>query len=110
MAVDDPTTIDFVSTKDGVVTLSVADHLDWSDQDTHLARLQDKLNTYAEFINSGELVEKFPESADRRPLIKVHFVHSPTAAAKDFLAKAASAVEAEGISFSYDTLPAPPNA
>jgi len=110
MAVQDRNIIDIVSTKDGTVTLSVADHLDWADERAHLERLQDKLNCYAEFINSGEFVEKFPEAADRRPLIKIHFVHPPTAAARDFLSKAASAIESEGISFSYDTLPGTPNA
>jgi hypothetical protein len=110
MAVDDPTSIDFVSTKDGVVTLSVADHLDWTDEHAHLSRLQEKLNTYVAFIDSGELVDKFPEAADHSPLIEVHFVHPPTAAAKDFLLKATSTIHSEGISFSYETLSASPNA
>jgi hypothetical protein len=110
MAIDERNIIDIVSTKDGTVALSVADHLDWADESAHLERLQDKLNCYAEFINSGEFVDKFPQAADQRPLIKIHFVHPPTAAARDFLSKAASVIEAEGISFSYDTLPATRNA
>jgi hypothetical protein len=110
MAIDDPHSVDFVSTAGGTVTLSIADHLDWADEPHHLWCLQEKLNCYAIFINSGELVDKFPEAADQRPLIKVHFVHPPTNTARDFLSKAASAIEAEGISFSYDTLPATPNA
>jgi hypothetical protein len=40
----------------------------------------------------------------------VHFVHPPTAAAKDFLLKATSTIHSEGISFSYETLSASPNA
>jgi hypothetical protein len=71
MAVDERGIIDFVSAgKDGTVTLSVADHLSWADEQQHLYRLQEKLNRYMDFINNGELAEKFPEVADLRPLIK----------------------------------------
>jgi len=60
MAGDKPNIIDLVTTKDGTVTLNVADYLDWVDERGHLERLQDKLNSYGEFIKSGEFVEKFP--------------------------------------------------
>jgi hypothetical protein len=107
MAVDERNIIDFVSAgKDGTVTLSIADHLSWDDEQQHLYQLQEKLNRYMDFINSGELAEKFPEAADLRPIIKVHFVHPPTAAAKEVLSKAASLIEAERVSFTFDTLPA----
>jgi hypothetical protein len=106
MAVDERNVIDFVSTgKDGTVTLSIADHLSWADEPQHLYQLQEKLNRYMDFVNSGELAEKFPEAADLRSVIKVHFVHPPTSSAKEFLSKVASLVEAEAVSFAYDTLP-----
>jgi hypothetical protein len=110
MAVDQPNSIDLVTTGDGVVTLSVADHLDWANEYWHVEQLQAKLNCYLEFIDSGELVDKFPEAGDQRPCITVHFVYSPTAAARDFLLATASTIEAQGIGFSYDVLPAKPNA
>jgi hypothetical protein len=107
MAVHESNIIDFVSSgKDGTVTLSVADHLAWEDEPDHLYQLQEKLNCYMKFINNGELAEKFPEAADLRPLIKVHFIHPPTATAKEFLSKVNSLIEAEGVSFTYDILPA----
>lgn len=102
MAVDERNIIDFVSTgKDGTVTLSIADHLAWDDEQEHLYHLQEKLNRYMDFINSGELAEKFPEAADLRPVIRVHFVHPPTPAAKEFLSKVTALIEAEAVSFTY---------
>src|SRR5258708_40148109 len=88
MSVSDTDLIDFVSEKDGRVTLSVADHLTWDEEGAHLVQLQDKLNRYCDFINSGELADKFPKLADARPLIRVHFVHAPSSAAERFLSLA----------------------
>ena len=106
MAVDERNVIDFVSTgKDGTVTLSIADHLSWDDEQQPLYQLQEKLNRYTEFIDSGELAEKLPEAADLRPVIRVHFVHPPTPAAQEFLSTATSLIESEAVSFTYDTLP-----
>ncbi len=101
MSVSDTDLIDFVSEKDGRVTLSVADHLTWDEEGAHLVQLQDKLNRYCDFINSGELADKFPKLADARPLIRVHFVHAPSSAAERFLALAADSIREEGIDFAY---------
>jgi hypothetical protein len=105
MSVEEKDIIDLVSTKDNVVTLSIADHLTWDDEQQHLAHLQDELNRYLDFINSGELVDKFPETADHRPVVCVHFVHSPTETAQQFLEKASASIEAEGVGFTHTMLP-----
>jgi len=105
MSVEEKDIIDFVSTKDNAVTLSIADHLSWDDEQDHLARLQDKLNCYLDFINSGELVDKFPKAADHKPFVCVHFVHSPTKTAKQFLEKASASIEAQSVGFTYTMLP-----
>jgi hypothetical protein len=109
MSVGEKDIIDFVSTKDDVVTLSIADHLSWDDERSHLAQLQDKLNRYLDFINSGELVDKFPEAADHRPLVRVYFLHPPTKTAHEFLDKASTSIEAEGVGFTHTMLPPPEN-
>lgn len=105
MAVHERDIIDFVSSKDRCVTLGVADQLTWDDEADHLAQLQAKLNRYMDFIDGGELVDKFPETAHFRPLIRVHFVHAPTPSAEAFLVRTRSAIEAEGVGFSYSQLP-----
>jgi hypothetical protein len=106
MSVEQTDIIDFVSTAEGgTVALSVSDHLSWADERSHLTQLQDKLNRYLDFINSGELVDKFPETADLRPVVRVYFVHAPTETAQEFLDKTAASIEAEGVGFTHTVLP-----
>jgi hypothetical protein len=105
MSIEEANIIDFVGTKDDSVTLAVSDHPSWIDERHHLAQLQDKLNRYLDFINSGELVDKFPETADHRPVVHVYFVHARTQTAQDFLAKTTASIEAEGVGFTYSVLP-----
>ena len=108
MAVDEPNSIDFVSTAaDRTVTLSVSDHLPWSAETEHLTQLEAKLNRYMDFINSGELVDKFPDTADHRPFIRIHFMHAPTPAAELFLVRASAAIEQEGVGFTYGLISTP---
>lgn len=61
MSVENPNVIDIIHTdKDGGhVTLTVTDHLEWGDGE-HLLKLQDKLNKYLAFVESGEIFEKYP--------------------------------------------------
>jgi len=49
--------IDIIGTRQGsnVVKLVVSDHLDWEDAERHSALLQEKINTYIAFIESGQL-------------------------------------------------------
>ena len=65
MAVDDPNCIDIIATRPGSneVRLVIADHLDWSDAAAHWALLQEKLNGYVGFIESGQFSQ-----AAHRPL------------------------------------------
>jgi hypothetical protein len=51
----------------GSVVLSVLDSWDWSDEHGHLLALQDKLNSYFEFIESSQIYEAYP-TANGRPL------------------------------------------
>jgi hypothetical protein len=50
----------------GHVSLTVVDDLDWSDEQKHLLLLQEKLNTYLAFIESGEVFERLVEEVGRR--------------------------------------------
>lgn len=63
MSVDETNKIDSVAVaKDNSsVTLAISDHLDWEEEGEHLLLLQEKLNTYLYFAESGKLLENFPE-------------------------------------------------
>ena len=69
MTIEQTDAVDFLTLENetGVALLTVSDHLDWSENETcHLVLLQDKLNAYLRFIESGEIARKFPESIGRR--------------------------------------------
>jgi len=41
--------------------LGIADHLTWDDFNEHLRELTMKVDTYVQFVNSGQLREKYPQ-------------------------------------------------
>ena len=45
----------------GDIVLSILDSWDWDDEGGHLAALQAKLNSYFDFVESGEVFEALPE-------------------------------------------------
>jgi len=63
-------------TKECVLTIS--DHLDWSADTDHYLLLQEKINTYLAFIDSGEILEAFPNAKDKKIRIDVVFKYEPT--------------------------------
>lgn len=58
-----------VEASSGKVVLTISDHLDWGDETRHLTLLQDKLNAYVRFVESGELELTYPEAKGRTPVI-----------------------------------------
>lgn len=84
MSVDEPNVIDITAfDKESRETLLViADHLPWliADPDPlytkvdHLRMLQAKVYRYVDFIDSGELLQTFPQSAGTAPVILIKFL------------------------------------
>jgi hypothetical protein len=73
MSVSETKTVDVIGIDkaSGEVVLTISDHLDWEDVTAHLLQLQEKLNTYLAFIESGEMLESYPKSAGRRARIEI---------------------------------------
>ena len=105
MAVDQTKVIDIVS-KDqtGNFVLTICDHLDWHDTTEHLLVLQEKINAYLAFLDSGEIYEKYPDARGHEKEIEAMFVRAPNSEALLFLSSAKSIVEEAGYSFRYDRL------
>lgn len=105
MGVETADTIDLigVDNQTGRVVLTITDHLPW-DSDEHLAVLQDKLNAYLRFVESGELLQKYSDARGRKPEISIVFKHPPTAVAKDFLGKVSRILDGAGVAFRHETL------
>lgn len=73
MSLDRPSVVDAVGTDkaDGDVVLSVIDDLDWDEEPQHLAALQQKLNAYFGFVESGQIYEAYPDAIGRRLRIDI---------------------------------------
>jgi hypothetical protein len=69
------------------VFLSIVDSLFWDDENIHLFTLQEKINTYLYFIESGELLKAFPDSEGFAVSIELILKHLPSDSAITFFDK-----------------------
>ncbi len=109
MSIADKDKVDIVAVKpdSSLVKLVITDHLPWDDFETHAQMLQDKVNTYLDFIESGQIFRlhepRVPESA------KVHIVlalqHPPTGAANEFFMQVREFLNGVGIPFEVEMRP-----
>lgn len=106
MSILEPHKVDIVATRpeSAIVRLVIADHLDWGDVEGHSQLLQDKINTYLEFVESGQLSgmthPPIPPSPDVR--ITLAMQHEPPVAAREFLSRVEEFLKGVGIKFELD--------
>jgi hypothetical protein len=82
----------------GSVVLTITDELAWSSNvNEHLMLLQEKLNTYLRFIESGELLETYPDAMGRTVVIDVVCKFPPGSMAREFFDQVAPVVEGAGV-------------
>jgi hypothetical protein len=107
VTVENPHVVDFISTDTGTddIVLTIADHLPWNEGHEHLLALQQKLNTYLSFIESGELLEARPEAAGRRVRIALMHREPLTAMAARFLDSAKTTIREAGFDLTWQHLP-----
>lgn len=104
MSVDQTNVVDAIGIDDamGDVVLTITDHLEWSESDNdHLLLLQDKLNTYLRFIESGEMLEAYPTAKGRSVLIDVVCKYPLSQQAQGFYSQVAQIIEGAGMKFRH---------
>ena len=105
MAIENSNVIDFCAVdKQGNVVLTISDHLMWDDTKGHLLLLQSKINAYLRTIESGELLENYPEARDKKVVINLVMQYWPSPAGHQYLEKARSFLKANGYDFYYKKL------
>lgn len=100
MTILDKNTIDSIGIRasDGAVNLVISDHLAWGDEcGTHLLVLQDKLNSYIGFIESGEIYSAFPTATGKKLIINIYFKYPPPAEGLKFISQVESILNDIGI-------------
>jgi hypothetical protein len=105
MSIDNTQIVDLIGTsRDGTeVTLTISDHLEWGDN-SHLLLLQEKLNTYVRFIESGEIHTTYPTARDKALRINVVCKYPPDDKGQWFLSKARKMVTDVGLDLTYEIL------
>ena len=98
MSVEQTDVVDIlgIDRKSGHVVLTISDHLDWSDSVGHQTILQKKLNTYLAFVESGEILEKYPDARNRAVAFRVVFQVPPDESGQAFVARARQVIESAG--------------
>ncbi|MBI2682255.1 MAG: hypothetical protein HYX26_03410 [Acidobacteriales bacterium] len=100
MSVEQTQVIDVVSKdKRGHIVLTISDHLDWTNMSEHVHVLQQKIETYLRFLESGEIYKKYPKASNCPIEIEIMLHYSPSLEADSHLARLQSAVENSGYGF-----------
>lgn len=102
MSVEEKNKIDIItSNKEGILVLTISDHLEWDDKNEHLLILQDKINSYLDFIESGQIAESYPDKVDKKIMIQIVFKYLPNKIAEEFLAIVENFISEKGHAFHF---------
>jgi len=105
MSIDQTHTIDFatVDKASNDLWLSISDHLPWdgSSESAHLVLLQNKLNAYLSFIESGEVYRKLPEAKGRSIVVNLVGKFPLSQNGDHFFKKAQAAIEGAGFRLQF---------
>ena len=99
MTIEQTDVVDFIITdpKTGEVSLAISDHLPWDeDAKMHMFLLQEKVNAYLRFFESGEIYETCPAAKGRPLLIEVVGKYPMTREAEAFFKRLADALHRDG--------------
>lgn len=102
MSIEKTTMVDVVhvDSRTGEVVLTITDHLEWTDSSGEhllLFLLQEKINGYLRFIESGELIKVYPKAIDKRAVINVVGKYPLNDEAKRFYELVVPTIEAADI-------------
>jgi len=99
MSIEDLDQIDFISAHtDGYIALTISDHLEWDDNPDHLSILLAKINHYLEFIETGQIYDKYPDAKGRKIVIEIIAKFAPNEDCYYFLLSARKQM----VSLGYD--------
>jgi hypothetical protein len=107
MSIDHTDTIDFatIDKTSGDLWLTISDHLSWEENEgNHLVLLQNKLNAYLRFIESGEVFKKVPDAKGRSVVINLVGKFPLSQKADAFFEKARAAIEGSGFRLQFSLI------
>lgn len=101
--IDQTSVVDMVFNDDKEVFLIITDHLPWTNETNyeHASKLQDKFNTHIAFVESGEMVERFPQYSGKKVVIRVIGKYPLSDQAKEFYKLASKVAESGGFRLEF---------
>jgi hypothetical protein len=90
-----------ISKETGICTLTIVDSLEWCDENEHLLLLQEKINRYLSFIESGEIYTTYITSKGKDFEIIIRFKNSVPERWKSFLEQASQIVSDAGFVLNF---------
>ncbi|WP_115994299.1 DUF6572 domain-containing protein [Cohnella lupini] len=107
MSISESNVVDFIGTdrNENKVYLSISDHLGWTEAEeyNHLLLLQEKLNTYIEFVKSGQIYEDYPDACDKKIEIVLYSKFEISPIVREFLTRAEGFLRELGITLNQIT-------
>ncbi|MGF6109395.1 DUF6572 domain-containing protein [Pseudomonas frederiksbergensis] len=102
MSITDARIIDFwaIPKEKPQILLVITDHLEWgnkAEEGEHLLLLQEKINTYIAFIESGEIYTEIPGALGKSPTIRLIAKYELPEQAEYFIARVTEVLEGVGI-------------
>ncbi|WP_321784408.1 DUF6572 domain-containing protein [Paraburkholderia sp. J94] len=107
MSILDTNIIDVIGidVPNGIVRLGISDHLAWDeDENGHLILLQDKINTYLVYLESGQVYENNPNTKGCKFEIELVAKYELSQGALDFFKQAKMIVRGAGFDPGYRVL------
>lgn len=102
MPIDDKNVIDLVSiNSEGKAVLTISDHLEWNGENDHLLILQDKVNSYVDVLQNGQIYESYPEAKGRGFVIQLVMKCLPDENGRKFLDIITKFLKDNGYEFNF---------
>ncbi|PMH28284.1 hypothetical protein BCU71_06870 [Vibrio lentus] len=102
MTIEQLDKVDVIAHDDEKVILVISDHLKWDDKNEKLLVLQDKLNLYLSFIESGEILQHYPTAKGKLFEIRLVSKYQPNYEAEKFIALFSKVVSDAGFSLTHE--------
>lgn len=106
MTVADPNKIDMVARRPGtdLVRLVIADHLPWDDVHAHKLMIQEKVNTYIAFVESGQIHTVTQRTIPWTPDVTIflRLMHEPPGDAVEFLGQVREFLDGVSLGFEWE--------
>lgn len=104
MSLNNSKTVDCIGfdKKNHRIVLYVIDAEDWDNEHHHLYLLQEKINYYLSFIESGEIFQTYPRATNKEIELMVIFQYKPTILAQNFFSHITPIIADAGFKISHE--------